>query len=204
MGEKQKIGIFGGTFDPPDKFHIELAKAFVEKLSLDKCFLIPANVSPFKAKNLEKYEANAFHRLEMTKLAVKDVPKLFVDDREIRNKGVSYAIDTVKRYRAEYPDAELFLLAGMDQASAFDKWKDWRSILKLARLCVVPRPGYENETEKTLKKLTLEGVAPVFIEIKPNPISATEIRRRIKEKKDVSEFLDEKVLNYIRENSLYV
>lgn len=131
-----RIGVFGGAFDPPHKAHLALARAAVEQLQLDELRVIPTGDAWHKSRPLSP----AADRLKMAELAFADLPKVRVDDRELRRSGPSYTIDTLETLRAELPKSELFLLIGGDQWASFSTWHRWQDILALASLAVVERP----------------------------------------------------------------
>src|SRR5271169_4837320 len=108
-----KIGLFGGSFDPVHFGHLLVAQAAREELALDRVFFILTAQSPFKP---EAQPAPAAERLRLLRLALAGGTAAEVDDREIRRGGVSYTVDTVRQYRKDFPEAELFYLIGADQS----------------------------------------------------------------------------------------
>lgn len=123
-----RIGIFGGSFDPVHNGHVGIAKKAIETLALDRLLVVPAAVSPFKTG---RPPAFAYDRLALARVAFARVGKAFVDDREIRRGGVSYAIDTVREIAAENPSAELVFLVGEDSLADLPRWKDFAELEKL-------------------------------------------------------------------------
>jgi len=111
----RRVGLFGGAFDPPHAAHVALARAAVEQLQLDRLHIAPTGVAWHKPLVLSA----AADRLAMCRLAFGDLPGIVIDARELRRDGPSYTIDTLTELRAEYPQAELFLQIGADQAAAF-------------------------------------------------------------------------------------
>ncbi len=138
-----KIGIFGGSFDPIHQGHVNLARVAIEKFALDKLIVIPAAVSPFKTDAAPKAP---YDRLLLVRAAFNGVPKVVVDDRELKRGGVSYAIDTVRELKAENPDAELIFLIGEDSVAGLPRWKDYEELLKLCSFEALPRT-VESSTE---------------------------------------------------------
>lgn len=136
-GRPLRIGVFGGAFDPPHIAHVALALAAVDQLALDELRVIPTGDAWHKSRPLSP----AADRLKMAELAFAGLPKVRVDDCELRRSGPSYTIDTLEALRAELPDSELFLLLGGDQWASFSSWHRWRDILTLACLAVVDRPS---------------------------------------------------------------
>lgn len=187
-----RIGILGGTFDPIHAGHLYLAKDVLRKLSLDKIVFIPTYLSPHK-KGFRITEAR--HRYNMVKLAIGDNKKYQISPVEIRRKGRSYSVETLRQLRKRYgPSVELFFITGSDSLSELDKWKNLRGILGLCKLVVVKRPGF-----------AARDIPSNFItlDIDAKDISSTIIRNRIKEGKSVKKFLPEKVLRYIKKHRLY-
>jgi len=133
----EKIGIYGGTFDPIHLGHLIIAQCFVEQFSLDKCYFVPAKISPFKIEqNLTFSDAE---RIKMIELSIKENPNFAIDTYEIENTDISYTINTIRYFRSKYPLSELFLLIGYDQAINFDKWKNSELIKNLANIVVARR-----------------------------------------------------------------
>ena len=116
----EKIGLFGGSFDPVHLGHLLVAQAAIEELGLDKLFFIPAAQSPFKPEN---QPASTPARLQLLRLALAGRMNCGIDDQEIRRGGVSYTIDTLRDYAKKFPGAELFYLIGADHAAKLDKWR---------------------------------------------------------------------------------
>lgn len=134
-----KIGIFGGSFNPPHLGHVNVATTVQKKLGLDKIYVIPAAQNPLKHP-IEG--ATPEQRLEMTRLAFSTYgEKFIVDDCEIKRGGKSYTIDTVKMFQEQCPNDELFLILGFDAFEEFGSWKDAAKILDITNLIVVSRPG---------------------------------------------------------------
>ncbi len=139
-----RIGIFGGSFDPVHNGHIGIAKNAIDELSLDALFVIPAAVSPFKVSNYPTFSDEA--RLELLRIAFEDINKVIIDSRELTKGGISYAIDTVREIIAEYPGSELFFIIGEDSLSGLPRWKEYDELKKLCSFKVCPRTK-ESSTE---------------------------------------------------------
>ena len=133
----QRIGLFGGSFNPIHNGHLHLVQTARESLGLDQVVLIPANVSPFKQQNPDM--ASGADRLAMCRLAAETLPFCTVDGCELERAGVSYTVDTVRLFRNRYPEAELVLLVGSDMFLSFPRWHCWQEILEMAALGVVSR-----------------------------------------------------------------
>ncbi len=137
-----KIGIFGGTFNPPHLGHVGAAQEAIKALNLDKLLVIPDALPPHKA--LAESSPSAEERLNMTKLAFSGVKKAEVSDMEIRRGGPSYTVETLIRVKSRYPNATLYLLMGTDMLLIFEEWREFRTIISIATLAVFARRGGED------------------------------------------------------------
>src|SRR6266545_5669044 len=120
----QRIGLFGGSFDPIHLGHLLVAQAAIEELGLERLYFIPAAQSPFKPEN---QPAPAAERLRLLRLALAGKTNCEVDDQEIKRGGVSYTIDTLRDYARRHPQAELLCLIGADNVATLPKWRERRS-----------------------------------------------------------------------------
>lgn len=202
----QKIGIIGGTFNPVHNAHLAIAEHFIEQMKLDKCYFVPAALSPFKTEDESANLISSEHRIEMLKLAIKTHPKLDIDTFEIEEGGVSWTINTVKHFKEKFPDVELFLLIGGDHALVFTQWGKWQEILELVGLCIARRPGiFTKEKEEEINEiLTINNKVPIWLDTLLMDISSSEIRERVRRKEIIHDKLPEEVENYIRINRLYL
>ncbi len=196
----KKIGIFGGSFNPPHLGHLRLAEAIIQKLSLDRMIIIPNKISPYKDSSEYASEAD---RLAMCRLnfsgSVFEVSTLEFDRR-----GKSYTYDTLCQIRELYPDAQLYLTVGSDMLYYFDKWYRYEDILEMCTLCAAERDGETNPIKKFGVPESLKGrKVLVFDDIEPLTVSSTDIRRKIRGGEDVAGALDSKVYQYISEGGLY-
>ncbi len=188
-----RIGILGGTFDPIHKGHLELAKAALSKLHLDQVIFVPAFKHPLREKD-SYVSASSEDRYEMVKRAIKDVLQFSISDIELKRKGISYTVDTLKLFRKQYPiPHELFFITGGDWGKNLDQWKDIKTIFSLAAFVVAKRPNFD--TENLPKEIK-------FLDFIPLDISSTQIRNEIKLGKP-SAMIPNDVLNYIHQKKLY-
>lgn len=198
----ERIGIYGGTFNPPHLGHIQAAKAAVQALGLSKLLLIPDNIAPHK--ELPPGSPAPEQRLEMLRLAAEGAPELEVSDLELRREGVSYTFQTILTLKEQYPEAQLFLLMGTDMFASFDTWKNTDIILRNAALGVLCR-GDKGEQEAIAEKAAQLTAGGARVELVNNPvlaISSTQLRRLIAF--DCAEpFLPKPVAEYIRQHGLY-
>lgn len=195
-----RIGLFGGTFDPIHYGHLRLAEEAREFASLDQVIFIPAHQSPFRtAQPLSPAE----HRLEMVRLAIQSNPAFSLSDVEITRGGISYTIETVETYRAQYPEAELFLVMGLDSLAGFLNWKEPEAIVSHCTLLVGVRPTHE--PDKVLGAMPPTVRARVeLVPMTPLGISASEIRQRVVEARTIRYLTPDDVIEYIYRNRLYL
>ena len=197
-----KIGIYGGTFNPIHTGHIHAAKQAADILNLDKLLMIPDRIAPHK--EIPSGSPTPEQRLEMLQLAVANEPGIVVSDMELKREGPSYTYLTVEALRAEYPDAELYLLMGTDMFLSFHTWKNPDRITANATLAVMYR-GEKGEADKISARkaeMEAEGVRVELVKNDTINISSTQLRRLIAFQ-CASEFLPNGVGTYIREKGLY-
>ena len=185
------IGIFGGTFNPIHKGHLNLAKEVKRILKLDKVIFVPTYLPPHKSN---KGIIPAGHRLKMVRLATHSAAGLSVSDVEIRRRGKSYTIDTLKVMKRKYRLSRLFFLIGSDSLEYLDGWKDLSEVFELADFVVVNRPGCPR---RALPKGAL------WLRIKPLDISSRIIRELIRQGRPINKFVDVLVGQYIHKHNLY-
>ena len=194
-----KTGVFGGAFNPPHTGHINLAKEAIEQLKLRKLLVIPTFESPHKATKLAPFEERAeMCRRAFSGSADKCEVEIYESERELG--GISYTINTLRALKKRYTDARFFLLIGGDMLFSFTEWYKYESILKECEVCAAARGG-DNFSEM-LEYATEVG----HIKVLPTnvvDISSTEIREKIKNGEDTSEWITEDVRGYIEEKGLY-
>ena len=199
----ERIGIYGGTFNPPHIGHIQAAKQAVSLLGLSKLLLVPAYAPPHKSA-LPSNSPTPRQRLEMLRIAVADSPKIEVSDLELIWEGISYSVETVAQVRRDYPEAELVLFVGTDMFLSFDTWKNPDEILKNASLGVFYRgeKGERSDIQEKKAELEARGARVYLVQNDVIPISSTQMRRLLAFR-CAGEFLPEGVLDYVREHRLY-
>ena len=198
----ERIGIYGGTFNPPHIGHLRGAAQAVETLGLDKLLLIPDRIAPHK--ELPPNSPTPEQRLEMIRIAAAGCPKMEVSDIELRREGPSYSYITVQAIREAYPDAKLYLLMGTDMFTSFLTWRNPEMIMEHAALAVMCR-GDKNETaaiEAQKKTIEAMGYEVELVENKVTAISSTQLRRLLAFH-CAEEFLPAGVGDYIRSQGLY-
>ena len=193
-----RIGVFGGSFDPPHCAHVALAQAAIVQLQLDNLHVIPTGQAWHKTRNLTP----AHHRLAMTRLAFLGEAKVTVDACEITRQGPTYTIDTLRTLHAEYPTALLFLVIGYDQALALKTWKDWQDIVDLAIICVAQRT--DASASPSLSSDSFAYIPAIeHLEMPMMPVSATQIRQEIALKHPIDALVSDAVVRYIDHHHLY-
>ena len=193
-----RVGVFGGAFDPPHRGHVALAQTALQQLQLDVLHAIPTGQAWHKSRDLTAGE----HRLAMTRLAFEGIDRVQVDAREIARSGPSYTVDTLTELQAAYPQAQLYLLVGEDQAQALPTWHRWQDLVRLAIICVAARADHTGATGQfdALKSLLPE---LCILKMPPLAISATDIRRRLAHHENVVPLVFEPVARYIAHHHLY-
>ncbi|MCJ7508197.1 MAG: nicotinate-nucleotide adenylyltransferase [candidate division Zixibacteria bacterium] len=191
----KRIGILGGTFDPPHLGHLVLAQELAEELKLDRVLFIPSAVPPHK--DISEV-SSAKHRFEMTKRATKGNKLFSVSDIELKRKGPSYTVDTIRELKKIYPQSELFFLTGSDILEEILKWKDPQEIYRQIKIVIGLRPGFDkiDPANQFVHKSQI-------IEITSLNISSTLIREKIKKGKSIKYLVPPEVLNHIKDNKLY-
>ena len=197
-----KIGIYGGTYNPPHTGHMQAAKQAIQILNLDKLLLIPDRIAPHK--EIPAGSPAPEQRLQMLRIAAAGQLEMEVSDIELKREGPSFSYLTVEQLRAQYPDAELILLMGTDMFLSFHTWREPERITKEATLGVFYR-GERGEREKILakkKEMEDQGAKVELVENEILPISSTQLRRLIAFR-CAGEFLPAGVGDFIREHGLY-
>ena len=198
----EKIGIYGGTFNPLHTGHLHGAKQAIEALDLDKLILIPDRIAPHK--QMPEGSATPEQRMEMLRIATKNEPKMEVSDIELKREGKSYSYLTVEQISREYPDAKLYLLMGTDMFTSFHTWMEPDRITAKATLAVMYRgdKGEAEAIEETKAQMESRGVEVVLIKNDAIAISSTQMRRLLAFQ-CAGPFLPEGVEDYIRSQGLY-
>lgn len=191
-----KIGIFGGTFDPIHNAHLIIAQYAREEFALDRLLFVPCGNPPHKKAQTDKQI-----RFEMTKIAIG--AEFEISDYEVAREEYSYSLSTIKYFKKQYPDDDIFFIIGEDSLSDIGKWHKPQELLKLCKLIVFPRSNKDKLDEEIQSCNQIFGgnicaiSAPVFA------ISSTEIRERLANGKSVKYMVPEKVMEYIKNNEIY-
>jgi nicotinate-nucleotide adenylyltransferase len=192
-----RIGMLGGSFDPPHVGHLLIAVDAFEALALDKLYFIPASIQPLK---VGQAGAPAHDRVEMVRRLVGDDPRFGVDTIEVDRPGISFSVDTVTAYAARYPDAERYFLVGADVMESFGAWREPDRIIRLAEIVVVRRGESPQGSEQSagpprepFRQLTTRRV----------DVSSTEIRARVRAGLSIHGFVPPAVGAHIASAGLY-
>ena len=190
-----RIGLFGGTFDPPHKAHTELAKKVLADFCLDKVIFLPAGNPPHKQEN---HKTDKLHRFNMVKIAVDGHDDFFVSDYDLNNEKPNYSYITIEYFKKIYPNDEIFFIIGADSLRDFPFWKNYKELLTLCKFIVVPRPGIpESDYYKNFDE-TDDLSAFLFVKDFSYDLSSTELRKNL-----TKDELPDGVYEYIKENRLY-
>jgi nicotinate-nucleotide adenylyltransferase len=210
----KRVGVFGGSFNPIHHGHLVLADEILERLGLDRMLFVPAAIPPHKAS---RELAPAVDRSRMVELAIARHPGFAVSDVELSRPGVSYTVETLTALQER--GQELYFVIGSETFLDLLSWREPRRLARLARLVVVPRAGstFDPDSAAALKILREIGVdrfgivdrlpvpenAVLIVHAMSLPISASELRRRIRDGRSVESRMPEAVIDYVRAHGLY-
>jgi nicotinate-nucleotide adenylyltransferase len=190
----QRIGLFGGSFDPVHLGHLLVARAALEELGLDRLFFIPAAQSPFKPAAAP---APAAARVRLLRLALAGQPKFEVDEQEAHRGGVSYTIDTVRDYARRFSSAQLLYLIGGDHVRLLPQWREWAELARRLEFVIIPRPGeVPTDLPAGFRGQVLSGF--------PLGVSSSQIRARLKAGLPIELLVPPAVAEAIVNNRLYL
>jgi nicotinate-nucleotide adenylyltransferase len=196
-----RIGILGGTFNPPHLGHLICAQEAYLQLGLDRVTLIPARIPPHKAV---EDEPGAEHRLELCRLAIRgDEERLAVSDLEIARDGPSYTVDTLEALHSSAPDHELYLIVGGDIAAGLPDWHEPERVLSLATLAVAERRGTPRAAVDDALGSLQGGERTRFFRMPRIAISSTMLRERVKSGQPIKYYVPDRVAGYIKRHHLY-
>ena len=199
----KRLGVYGGAFDPPHWAHTELAQAAMDQLQLDALHILPTGHAWHKDRALTA----PHHRLAMTRLAFGGLAQARVDDREIRRPGPTFTVDTLRELASEYPQAQLFLLMGADQAKSLSQWHEIAEITRLAIIAIAERdapemsPASGHVHSQPVDPVVQANFRKIVLPLMPH--SATDIRTRVASGHPLNALVCEAVARYIQDNHLY-
>ncbi len=195
-----RVGILGGTFNPPHLGHLICAQEAYLQLRLEQVMLIPARIPPHKPV---EQEPGPKHRLELCRRAVNGDPRFIVTDLEILRTGPSYTVDTLTELHLKAPNNELFLILGGDMAAALPEWHEAEKILSLAAVAVAKRRGTSQGAVETALDSLPGGERAEFFAMPRIGVSSTMIRRRVRAGEPIKYLVCDAVAEYIDRHDLY-
>ena len=198
MGARQRIALYGGTFDPVHSGHVEIARKVLELFEIEKVLFIPAQVAPHK---VGRPVTEPIHRYAMLALATQNDPQLSISTFELDAPDRRYTVDTVEHFRGELAgSAELFFIMGADSWSEITTWREWERLLTTINHIVVTRPGH-----KVDQTLPVPGARVLFTDAVMKDVSATNIRRLAAAGRfaELAQLVPDPVAEYIRKYELY-
>jgi nicotinate-nucleotide adenylyltransferase len=195
-----RVGILGGTFNPPHLGHLIAAQEAYRELDLDQVMLIPAGIPPHKPVD---DEPGPEHRLELCRLAVGDDERFAVSDLELRRNGPSFTVDTLKLLRSQSPSDDLYLILGGDIAAGLPKWHEPEQVLELATVAIAKRRGTAKAAVDDALAQLKGGERARFFQMPRIEISSTMVRRRVRAGQPIRYFVPDGVMHYIERHGLY-
>lgn len=201
---RRRIALMGGSFDPVHLGHLAIAGEALRHFGAERLWFVPASVSPLK---LDAMSASNEDRLAMLRLSTRGNPRFGVSDCELRRGGISFTVDTLRRWKGLFPDAELVFVAGMDSLLSLWHWRNPLEITSLCRFATFRRPGSAIAPRPEDLRLPPHTARALLADVVDAPmldISSSQVRERIALGLDVSAFLHPDALRYIQARRLYV
>jgi nicotinate-nucleotide adenylyltransferase len=186
-----KIGILGGTFDPPHNAHLEIAKRSIKQFDLDKVIFIPSG-NPWQKKDATPF----IHRYEMTKILIKDNNNFEISDVENNLHEPSYTIDTLKKLNLNKSDT--YFILGSDAAYGITSWKSYKELDKYTNFLIAPREDVPNKNLKNIFPFEYQIIEGSYLDI-----SSTNVRNIMNNKENLDNFIPNDLIEFIKEQSLY-
>jgi len=186
----KKVGILGGTFDPPHIGHLIIANEVLHSKNLDEIWFMPNQEPPHKIKTVSVTNEQ---RVEMLKLSIESIPQFRITTIELDRKGKSYTFDTIQILKETNPDMEFYFIIGADMVEYLPNWYKIDELIGMVQFISVNRPNYEHQTNYPVK----------FVEVPDINISSNLIRNRLRNHKTISFLVRDEVKHYIEENRLY-
>lgn len=219
---RQRIAVYGGTFDPIHNGHLRVAEAILKAFAMDRMLFVPAFVPPHKR---DQRISSPFHRLAMLALATADQPRMFVSAIELEAPQRPYTIETLGRLKAEFGDARLFFVMGADSFRDVTMWREHERLLTEFDVIVATRPGYgSHESDQNIAAHLTPKLQAACVDLRggrfPSPehfaaphvyltdyvamdVSATAIREAVEENQPIEEMVSPPVAAYIEKYQLY-
>ena len=216
--KEERIGLFGGTFNPIHSGHLKAAEIVQNRMDLDKVLFIPSYIPPHK----DSAEiASPVHRMKMVELALHSHPHFIPSSIEVDAEEKSYSIITLGKIKKLYPNSRLFFILGIDAFLEIDTWKDHEQVLEQCFFVVINRPGFQLEEAESVAQGTSRGIVcrlsesenidegmlrtqKIFLlPIEALDIASTDIREKIKRGESIQSMVPDEVSAYIQMNNLY-
>lgn len=196
-----KLGVLGGTFDPPHNGHLLIAHEAVKQLGLQRVLFAPTHHPPHKrAANHTPIE----HRLEMVRLAIASYPQFVLSRVDVDRPGPTYTVDTMRILREQFgKDAELFFIMGMDSLANLLTWRAPEQLIQLCKLAVFPRPGFTANLDELEQHIPNLRARIVLLNAPTLDIAASDLQARVRAGESIAHFVPEAVARYIAEKGLY-
>ena len=188
---RQRVGLYGGTFNPVHNAHLLVADQVENSLCLDRVLLMPDMIPPHVDK---KTAIAADHRIAMLKLALQDNPALGLELAEIKRGGVSYTYDTIKELKAQHPNTDYYFIIGGDMVDYLPKWYRINDLLKMVNFVGVRRPGAKNDSDYPV----------IWVDVPEVDFASSDIRQRIRDGRSIKYMVPSAVEDYIKEHHLYI
>jgi nicotinate-nucleotide adenylyltransferase len=201
-----RLGLFGGTFDPPHVGHLLAASDAHDLLGLDRLVFIPAAQQPLK---VGRTMASPEDRLAMLTAMVEGDPRFEVDGIEIRRSGLSFTVETLEAYAERLPGADCYFCVGADAVRSLDAWREPARVVALAHLAVLTRADgalsvAEAEVRRLVRKVGgSDALDPVIVSTRRIDVSSTEVRERVRAGKPIRGFVTDAVARYVERGGLY-
>lgn len=199
----RRLGVMGGTFDPPHIAHLLAAEMARAELNLERVLFVPANRSPWK---MARHMSTTEQRIEMLRRAIADYPRFELNRVDVDRPAPSYTYETLQLLATRYADAELFFIMGLDSMRDLINWHRADEIVRLAQLVVCARPGVKVDVGQMMDLLhalpDLLGKL-TFVEMPELEISASNLQERVRKGQSIRYLVPEAVRVYIEENKLY-
>ncbi|RYL91554.1 nicotinate-nucleotide adenylyltransferase [Sporolactobacillus sp. THM7-4] len=189
----RKIGLLGGTFDPPHFAHLLIAEEALERCGLDEIWFLPSYIPPHKQGKVA--HTSAENRVEMVRLAIQDNDRFRLSMIEINRKGRSYTVDTLRELKEKYPHEQFFFILGADMVNDLPTWHNIDELCRLTSFIGFRRPGYHTDHP--------ENANVIYIDMPQVDISSSYLRDRLKAGRTCRYFLPDAVRKYIEERRLY-
>lgn len=191
----KRVGVYGGSFDPVHVAHVALARTALAQFALDELRWLPVGLPWQKSRAL----APGVHREAMVRLAIDGEPRFTLDRRELKRRGPTFTLDTVRELRVEEPDVRFVLMLGQDQFARLHTWRDWRELLAAVEFAVARRPGAPVEPPHP----DVANAPHAEIALEPMDVSSSEVRRRVAAGRSIAGLVPDAVAGYIARHGLY-